>query len=355
MTSQQSVFIEPHDVWMFRDAKPFSAGLHFYAQSHFPPNPQVIYGVVRSHYLEANRIDYAAYAAGRVSQSVIDVIGTPDTPGNLRIIGIYVARQSSGGSIERYFPQPLDVIGGQVFAPDSTELITNAPFDGWRPLASRTTGTMDKLIGSPWLSESAFNRYLNGQGFTPVDERVLFEYEDRIGLAIDASRRTNKEGLFYRTTVVRPQERVGLLIQLSQSIFASSGTISIGAESRSGRYSVLDFSGPKQADFSGRVKVVLTTPAYFDDGWRPQSLDWSPWLGSGARLVSMVLGKAQAISGWDVVRKQPKPLRHFIPAGSVFYFENAEWQGRPFTQDAPNAPYSVMGFGGVALATWNYL
>lgn len=103
--------------------------------------------------------------------------------------------------------------------------------------------------------------------------------------------------------------------------------------------------------------MVLLTPTYFDAGWQPKGGDWSKWVGGG-RLVSAALGKPQLISGWDVAKNKPKPLRHYLPAGSVFFFEGGQWQGHAFTQSPPNEPdrkepdFGAVGFGQVALGTW---
>jgi CRISPR-associated protein Cmr3 len=73
----------------------------------------------------------------------------------------------------------------------------------------------------------------------------------------------------------------------------------------------------------------------------------------GGTLVSAVIGKPLAISGWDVANKRPKPLRHYVPAGSVYYFENATWKDTQFTESPEGeAQFSQMGFGCVGVGIY---
>ncbi|NOG48210.1 MAG: hypothetical protein HND48_01260 [Chloroflexi bacterium] len=76
-------------------------------------------------------------------------------------------------------------------------------------------------------------------------------------------------------------------------------------------------------------------------GWEAD--DWCHTWSEGRKLIS----------GWDVARNQPKPLRHYIPAGSVFFFEDAQWKGERFTETPDNeVSFSAIGFGQVALGSW---
>lgn len=68
-----------------------------------------------------------------------------------------------------------------------------------------------------------------------------------------------------------------------------------------------------------RVRVVLLTPALFSAGDRPSWL-----LEGGHRLVAQVVGRPQAVSGWDVAKQRPKAARRMAPAGSVYWIELAE-------------------------------
>jgi len=75
-----------------------------------------------------------------------------------------------------------------------------------------------------------------------------------------------------------------------------------------------------------RVRMILATPAVFDGGWKPGWLDDNlcgspPGSDVRLRLVSAVVPRHQAVSGWDYARKEPKPVRWLVPAGSVFFFE----------------------------------
>lgn len=361
----QWVFIRPRDVWMFRDSKPFSAGQSFVARSMFPPTPQTVQGVIRSHFLETNRVDLAAYAQRRVERRILEMIGGPAAGlapadiGSLTIRGPFVARME-GKSVVRYYRAPLDLLYNKpsekfsVLRPAAREpdFASWVPFDGWRPLDGGSEGFGE---AEGWLTQPQFDTYLKGQvsslgQLTASD--TLFRYEDRPGLSVSHRTRTNVESLYYRARFVRPEEGVGLLVQVSPDLFEQpAGPIAIGGESRFGQYEVVNFVETPSKPL-GRLRVVLLTPAYFTGGTFPSESNWSPWVGSG-RLISYVTGKAQHISGWDVARKQPKPLRHYIPAGSVFFFEGAQWQGIPFSETPANEPdFGAIGFGQVALASW---
>lgn len=92
-----------------------------------------------------------------------------------------------------------------------------------------------------------------------------------------------------------------------------------------------------------RFKLVLLTPAVFTrhgtgtqtpPGWLPDFADAVPVpSGNGYeayrcavgglrfRLVAAAVGKPAPVSGWDLMKSQPRPARLAVPAGSVYYFE----------------------------------
>jgi CRISPR-associated protein Cmr3 len=69
-----------------------------------------------------------------------------------------------------------------------------------------------------------------------------------------------------------------------------------------------------------RCRVVLLTPAYFEQGWYPGYL-LSAQHNVQATLVAAAAGRAQVLSGWDMASGRPKPSNRFIGAGSVYFVE----------------------------------
>lgn len=356
--TEQWIFIEPNDVWMFRDNKPFAAATNFVARTTFPPSPQVIQGAIRSY----------SYLNGTP-------IGNADDMGGLSLMGPFVAHRGKDGKPIRYFPAPLDLFHHkdqelelELFAHGRLEpkadFETDHPLGtNWHPIAKPSGGAEGKGKGyqeaEGWLTEDQFRDYLQGKEVhgTLIKNDQVYQIENRMGLALEYKRRTHRESMLYNAEFARLCDGFGLLVCIKEAphkIFEkTTGTILIGGESRFGEYTVV--SAPKSAelrfDKPDKLKVVLLTPAYFSGGWQPTDGKWSQWVGGGT-LVSAVIGKPEYLSGWDLQKNQPRPLRTFVPAGSVFYFEGAEWKGDAFTENA-TTDYDKMGFGTVALGTWS--
>jgi CRISPR-associated protein Cmr3 len=71
-----------------------------------------------------------------------------------------------------------------------------------------------------------------------------------------------------------------------------------------------------------RVRVVLLTPALFEDGWRPGAGPGGLLGERGGVQVSLTAActpRPQTLSGWDFAKRQPKPTRRAVGAGSVFW------------------------------------
>lgn len=345
--SQQWIFITPQDVWMFRDSRAFTAGESFFARSTFPPLPSTAQGMIRTFHYE---------------QTGGTVIGSSSDMGGLKLVGPFVTRQQATG-LTCCFPLPLDVhVGSSVvqFAPSTEPGFESNLGTQWRPLipsASIPPGKADER--EYWIDQSNFAAYLSDKPFsiTPADD--LFKFEERTGLGMDHDRRAHREGQFYRAAFVRPHDGVGLLmgVDYEKPIFppSGSGTLAVGGESRIGQFTVVQYQQPVY-QHSEQVKVVLLTPAWFSGGWLPADNDWSPWLGPDAKLISAAIGKPRAASGWDMALQQPKALRHFVPAGSVYYFENAITPTKPFTESAVGEPdFAAMGYGAFATTNWKYI
>lgn len=354
--SKQWVFIEPNDVWMFRDSRPFDAQQNFVARSVFPPYPMTIQGVIRTYFLESRGADWQRFAEGKERAELHAIAGYSDRSGSMEIEGPFVARMVKGKP-ERLYPAPLDLLYNQkdylLLQPAALPagVVLDQPVAGWKPLLADATQENYKEAGG-WLSEEQMGAYLQGKKPTGAPIRDLYETEERVGLKLNAKRRAAEQGYLYHAQFLRLYDGVGLLVGVSEKIFADRGVIGIGGEARSGRYSMVTYQQRANAG-KGRIKVILQTPAYFAQGWQPAGGDWSPFI--SGRLVSAAIGKPISISGWNIARREPKALRHYVPAGSVFYFEDAQLTGLPFTETPaaePGLNFGSMGFGAFVSTTW---
>lgn len=368
------LFIEPNDVLLFRDGKPFSAGEDHRAKSLFPPTPFTMQGVVRSKVLFDSVISPTDYARGAsTAQPLIQQIGVPGRDyGQLRLCGPFVAKRNEDGSITRYFPLPADVVkAGEIYS--VAKPLAHHPFRsnlpaGLRPLWARTSEPLKETHG--WLSEQEFQKYLAGQtDFYVTAESDLLVREPRFGIALEYLPRRPQEGLLYQMEFLQLKDGVGFALEVDgiAPFQPQRGFVQIGGEARAARYEVLSNPLPPLPTpnpLPPRFKIILLTPAWFTDGWQPQGGNWAPFFnGAKVQLVAAALPRAQALGGafTDDQRRQKdfqKTMRRFVAAGSVFFFESDGpliAGGKPFTETPVwEGDFGQIGFGCAVITNWEY-
>jgi CRISPR-associated protein Cmr3 len=115
-----------------------------------------------------------------------------------------------------------------------------------------------------------------------------------------------------------------------------------------------------QIETTGACRVILLTPAFFQNGYLP---DASQWEGDDVKLTlcAAIVGRPQVVSGWDIYARCPKPTQRLAPAGSVFFLKLAgerdnirSWIKRTWMKClSEEQQNSNDGFGLAVLGSWN--
>jgi CRISPR-associated protein Cmr3 len=360
------VFLQPLDVWLFRDGRPFDALSDHRARSIFPPLPTVAQGVIRSAHLAFRGVPINDYIHRRAPQ-IEKEIGPPghDPPFTLR--GPFLARwdEASGDTI-RYFPRPADAYlsdGNWV----ALTPLADAPFmnnlpDGVRLLWMGTKPDKGE-DGGNWVPETALRTYLEKGRMSKSEvcqDAELFVRENRFGIGLDDSVRRPREGALYEVEFVRLRDSVGLEVEvegLDMSCWPQSGLLRIGGEGRSAMFRKLQREASDEPgqmpepDDQGRVrfKLYFATPAYFDKGWRPSS--WDRFFnGLTPQLVAAAVRRPLVLGGFDLARGIHKPARRYVRAGSVYFFES---DGTTTLKSEHITDFGArIGFGQVFIGRW---
>lgn len=342
-----NLFIEPSDVWLFRDARPFAAGEQSRATSLFPPTPRTMQGALRSARLgqSGESFDFRHW-----SQKLQNEIGQPNNFGALNLRGPVLAkRKNTNQAVQRFFPSPQDAVkfknGWHILAPQATSsCVTN-----WRgnlqPLLPPASSEPEKCeIG--WICEDALLAYLQHdvsgfQNHSKIKDKFLkpdelFKREARFGVQIDSHPKRRMEGNLYQIEFMRLREDVGLLVEVNGLSLHQSGLLQLGGESRAARYESitanLDLPTDGRLSTSNqplRFKLYFATPAIFKQGWLPEAVmlqasdDYiGNWQGLEVKLLAAALGRAQPIGGRDISQKdKQRIIQRAVPAGSVYFLE----------------------------------
>jgi len=357
------LFVEPMDVWLFRDGRPFDAGSDHRAESLFPPPPSVIQGAVRSYHLIVKGVDLYDKAA------IEATVGTATSyPKGFRIIGPFLAHFTEGG-LTLYFPLPADAFkDGDHFValrPQTppSELMASIPTPMWL-LPAKEPEKFEEVV---WLSLDALREYLElgklkakGEAFESsrlVHPRHLYVRENRMGIRLLPEARTVEEGALYEVEFIRPRPNVGLCVEVHGfNGWPSEGIMRLGGEGHGARFRQIEAPDwPEPPDpLPERFKVYFATVAYFKGGWQPEGGDWRRFFEGEVKLQAAAIGKYIVLGGFDLAkgpaRNPHKPARRYVPPGSVYFFMakgEAHLKVKAVTQDG-----AEIGFGQILIGRW---
>lgn len=343
--------IKALDTLFFRDGKPFSMGEESWADGIFPPPPSVFYGALRTLYFSQNSHE-------------IHLANTPEDPTkDFKIKGIYFYFNEA-----LHFINPKDYV--KVKVDEDGEEYNYYDILSIEKKSEISTYTLEHFFLQPekgnikddegFIINDSFRKYvISGSIDENIDSIIelskYIQIEPKIGIGRNKQTNTTNEGLLYRVGT----RRLAFTSQLSEDKFDNSeeveyvslivdfegleikgeqGTFKLGGEGKFVSYQILNdevkVPGYKLKEDAIFFKLYLLTPALFKSGWKP---DWIEDDNIGffkfyneetqsedeiqLKLLTASIGKPVAIGGFDMQKKEPKPLLKAVPAGSVYYFE----------------------------------
>jgi CRISPR-associated protein Cmr3 len=363
----KTCIIEPHDSFIARDGRPFGLIAGVRAASLPFPFPSTTTGGVRTR-------------AGLDAEGVFDAGKISDVK-NLNVHGALLVEIDDHGNVAQWFAHaPADAL---LFDTDDSDkdkakvcrlipgelpdgAVTNLP-DGLMSLYLQSKDKSKPHGYAPrFWNWAAFEEWL----IDPKDFEIgsLYDFgisglpqDERSHVGIERDSQTNEQGSLFQTrgleftrqkqklsdgsTKLDKAARLALAVS-TDAMNIESGIASLGGERRlvtwrdfQGTKDILNSSCPK--DILERIvedkacRVVLLTPAYFAQGWKPK---WMTDDKAGVqgdltvRLKAAAIARAQVVSGWDfefvgkneagkVVQGRPKPTRRLVAAGAVFFLK----------------------------------
>ena len=374
--------IFPCDVLFFRGPEPMNAGETQVVSSLFPPAPNVLQGFVRTALLQTMGASLAEYADAARSGAMpspsvaaaVELLGTPRPGdlGKLRLRGPFLLRRR-GDACERLYPAPLDL------APAGED--PHADWRGQTPapdMIESDLGVHRHLAAAPpsephWITEKGLGEYLAERPVPApevVVESTLAREELRVGIARDAATHAVREQHLYSIGLRRLEDRpvlgcIGLGLRVEgiepDLELRCAGLHRMGGEGRLVQLDVAADGGQallpaSPAGGAAALRLVLLTPARWAGGWLPSlqaaGNGWRADFGAGpVTVVSAVVGKPQRIGGWDIVNNVSRPAEACVPAGSVFFVEEAAGMAASL-HDSNYGAGANAGFGHIAAGCW---
>ncbi len=345
--NSQSRLIEPLDVLMLRGNKSFGdSGEH--GASSMPPSPSVLSGALRSFWLADLEVDFAKFSGRDKSarpedfeEPIQSQLGTPLHPRGFRLAGIGIARRVDGKP-QRIYPIPADLIiqkeAKNSPKPTIYALKPTALADGL--FSNLAEGQLVPMLQAPagkaesgyWLSETGYFTYL--QGRIPkendlVKSSELWQSDWRLGIALDSDTRTASDGQLYTTEACAFKKGVYLVADIEGAPdFPEKGNLRLGGDGRGAGFHTEKFVPlPQVSAKNGKLKLVLTSPAIFAEGWKLPGQDEQGRIrfeGGSARVITASVPRHQVVSGWNLAAWQPKPAERVVPMGSVYWLDEIE-------------------------------
>ncbi len=351
-------FIEPLDVLYLRGNKTFG-GPGDHGEALMPPWPSIGAGALRSRMLVDEHESLDALKKKEPLTKLRDILGSLEEPGSFRV-SFFSLAETTNGNAEPLFPLPADLfVREDESNPDKpAEPVQIAPADidedvkSSYPLPLLPVARMAKqakAMGGVWLTAAGMKNYLVGESVKANHSsnkpnhlkrtNELWKIQTRLGIALEAQRRTAEKGQIYTVDTIAMKPKVGFIagVDGANGVVPANGLLRFGGDGRAAAISTCEEETLKPfasiseeaietIDRDGRFRIVLLTPGIFSGGCKLPGLRedniWHGPEGVTAQLVMACVSRAEIVSGWDLAEWKPKPAVRAAPAGVVYWLDN---------------------------------
>lgn len=317
--------IDPLDTIFFRDGKPFTMGDDTWADGMFPPYPSIIYGALRSTYFSYHL------------EELVKANEDNDPTRNLKINGIYLLTED-----DVYLPLPNDCVQKKDGEKDLVSILSIHELNTVKSSCPtqyvlKSIEEVENIDGG-LININSLKEYLectknSFSSILKLVDRVL--YEPKVSIGINKKTSTAEEGKIYRADMRRLENKEGkslsLIIEFEGLDLPERGMMKLGGEGKAVSYQQfesINLSFDNSRSDEKRLKLYLSTPAIFKNGWLPEWINEKTlsgkYKGLKLKLLTASIGKPIHIGGFDMKTRMPKAMRKAVPAGSVYYFEVKE-------------------------------
>ena len=333
----QTFRITGHDPLLFRDGRPFSDELGALAARTLPlPTPGTLAGVLRTYI--GDQLDFDWGGDGPERALAIPTRGP-----------LLTQISSESKEAQVLLPAPADAVvyqpeeGGALqvmrLLPDAQATDSGCDLPGaLQPLA--VTKDEKPTSGFEFWSWPDMERWLDGSSSAAAPATVTQPpIEQRTHVAVNAESRTAEGGKLFSTeglsfgcqwALLATAEIDGDLSPLALAPFGGERRLARSEITAASHWPTCPESVLAQMKTAPWVRMQLATPAVFSGGWKPGWLDddlvgpppGAP--GCRLRLVAAAVPRRLAVSGWDLQKRGPKPVRWLAPGGSVYFFRLEE-------------------------------
>lgn len=320
----QTIKIQALDTLFFRDGKPFAKGEENYIEGiNFPPLPSVIYGAIRT---------------GIMSESIVQR-NISDLIRDTEELTIKMLAVKLNGDIS--FPLPKDLAipkkknDGNANKDNSAiklQTISKPEFSSAKLdsilMLDYGTKMKEEMM---FIEKFALEDYLNGE-YDNIRGKSIKDYstvEHKIGIGRNQETHIADEGNLYRIGMIRPkifdkkgkERNIEIVVSIVNAEIKNNVSLQLGGEKKIAQlFDEESIEIESVTDLSNEFKIYLATPAIFEHGWYPGNfLDKF-----NLELTNAALDKPINVGGWDLEKKQPKPMMQAVPAGSVYYVKAKE-------------------------------
>jgi len=308
-----TISITASDTLFFGTGRPFTMGEDSWTRGMFPPNPETLYGFLRSCYFLYNMPELGNANTAN------------DPTGGLRIINYGLFMQENNATT-KLFAWPFDMVINEKkkssalpLVNQTKPIISNSALQtGWK-LMETTDEKLRKPEGINFITEIDFHNYLVGNydGIIPHKLNDLIGVEPKIG--IYRNRFNSEEKELYRLQMNRLENKnhqISFILEYDGMNLPNILKSRLGGE---GKLVFINNTGQTSttttftANTGDIIRMYLKSPVLFDNGWLPEIV--------GAELLTAAIGNPIYISGFDINTKLPKPTVKAVPSGSVYYYK----------------------------------
>lgn len=386
----KELLLEPLDCLFFRGSLSFDAGETRFLESLFPPSPITMQGIIRSavllkycDHLELFGKNKCNDCDKRTACNIPEIIGSPknDNYGQLDIWGPFLIKNNI-----RYYPVPLDLMQEKtnekrIFAlkPSDKSFISDLSNGGLNvrfPAKPKNTDFKSYDNVKRWINENKFKAYLhNNIDFKSkeiFEDSHFFKTEPKVGIEREYDTHRVKQGMLYSINQLRFEDdvKIGLYVDgIPDNLSLNNSPLRVGGEGRVCRIEIRNIISNERFNNTGfknlngkKIKLILNQPARFENKWLPNGFKESNedgfkyWTGDiegvKLRLISACIGKPLKLGGWDMVKKIVKPLKSYVPASSVYYFEYIDGDLTKLYEKGKIGDNNQIGFGQYCIGSW---